>query len=62
MVTVTFRLTDKNEAKVHLKFLRCVSFPAVAKTLDGQEKVRVFNKASERLRVALRQVVEPERG
>ena len=51
---------EASQAAALLKFLRRVRFDAVAKALDSAEEAKAFTEASERLRVALRQVVEPE--
>jgi hypothetical protein len=58
-VEITFRV-EPGQAAALLKFLRRVSFGAVLKALDGAEEAKAFTEASERLRVALGQVVEPE--
>jgi hypothetical protein len=60
-MTITFDLEDAQAAAL-LKFLRRVRFDALVKTLDGAEEAKAFTEASERLRVALRRVIEPEEG
>jgi hypothetical protein len=61
-IEITFRV-EPEQAPALLKFLRRVGFDAVTETLDDDgEEIRAFGRASERLRVALRQVVEPEQG
>jgi hypothetical protein len=60
-VEITFRV-EPEQAAALLKFLRRVGFGAVVKAVAGAEEAKAFTEASERLRVALGQVVEPEQG
>jgi hypothetical protein len=61
-IEITFRVLPE-QATALLKFLTRVGFDAVAEALDDDgEKIRALGKASERLRVALRRVVEPGDG
>jgi hypothetical protein len=43
-----------------LEFLSCVLRADIMRALDSPEQVQAFDFASERLRVALRKVVEPD--
>jgi hypothetical protein len=55
--TITFAV-DERQAEVLLKFLKRVSPKEVALLLDRPDEWEPFNKASERLRVALRDAAE----
>jgi hypothetical protein len=45
-----------------LEFLRCVLRDHIKRALDTPEEVKAFDGASEKLRVALRKVLEPDAG
>jgi hypothetical protein len=57
-IEITFRVKSEQAAAL-LEFLSCVLRADIMRALDSPEQVRAFDFASERLRVALRKVVEP---
>ena len=60
-VEITFRVKPEQAAAL-LEFLSCVLRADIMRALDSPEQVQAFDFASERLRVALRKVVEPDVG
>jgi hypothetical protein len=58
-VEITFRVKPEQAAAL-LEFLSCVLRADIMRALDTPEQVQAFDFASERLRVALRKVVEPD--
>jgi flagellar motor switch protein FliG len=58
-VEITFRVKPEQAAAL-LEFLSCVLRADIMRALDSPEQVQAFDFASERLRVALRKVVEPD--
>ena len=57
-IEITFRVTAA-EASALLRFLRRISRDEVKEVLDFDYQEREFDAASERLRVALRDKLEP---
>jgi hypothetical protein len=58
-VEITFRVKPEQAAAL-LEFLSCVLRADIMRALDSPGEVQPFDFASERLRVALRKVVEPD--
>jgi hypothetical protein len=59
-IEITFRVKPEQAAAL-LEFLSCVLRADIMRALDySPEQVQAFDIASERLRVALRKVVEPD--
>jgi flagellar motor switch protein FliG len=58
-VEITFRVKPEQAAAL-LEFLSCVLRADIMRALDSPEQVQAFDFASERLRVVLRKVVEPD--
>jgi hypothetical protein len=58
-VEITFRVKPEQAAAL-LEFLSCVLRADIMRALDSPGQVQAFDFASERLRVALRKVVEPD--
>jgi hypothetical protein len=58
---ITFRV-EPEQAAALLEFLRSVLRDHIKRALDTPEEVKAFDAASEKLRVALRKVLEPDFG
>jgi hypothetical protein len=58
--SIIFRL-QREQAEVLFKFLRAVARDGIRRALDSADEVKSFTQASEKLQVALRKVVEPDR-
>ena len=58
---ITFHIHPR-EAETLLRFLRTVLDEDVKKTLSSWREVRYYDKASAKLRVALREKLEPGEG
>jgi hypothetical protein len=60
-IEITFRV-EPEQAAVLLRFLRAVAQQDIVRTLDAPDQVKAFEAGSERLRVALRKVLERDTG
>jgi hypothetical protein len=60
-IEITFRV-EPEQAAVLLRFLRAVAQQDIVRTLDAPDQVKAFETGSERLRVALRKVLERDTG
>jgi hypothetical protein len=58
---ITFRV-EPEQAAVLLRFLRAVAQQDIVRTLDAPDQVKAFEAGSERLRLALRKVLERDTG
>jgi flagellar motor switch protein FliG len=58
-VEITFRVKPEQAAAL-LEFLSCVLRADIMRALNSPEQIQAFDFASERLRVALRKVVDPK--
>jgi hypothetical protein len=58
-ITIAVRLEPEHAAAL-LRFLRSVAQEDIARTLDTPERVKAFEQASEKLRVALRAAIGAE--
>jgi hypothetical protein len=58
--SIIFRV-QREQAEALLKFLRAVARDDIKRALDSADEVKSFTRASEKLQVALRKIVEPDR-